>query len=190
MRKVISIIFVSVLVACGSNKVNKDTKNDVNGGSDSTASKTEVLDNARPSPLKRVTGKIGDVKVVVQWGSPSVKGREIWNVIVPYDEVWRSGANEATSVELDKDVTINGQELKAGKYGFFTIPRQGEWTVIFNSAWNIWGAFDYDEKKDVLRFNTTPVANTFSETLEYSIESDGIALSWEKIKIKVPVKAK
>lgn len=187
---IISSIFC-FLIACGNKNNAKDNiQKDINGGVDSTKTKTEVIDDARPSPLKRVTGFIGGVKTIVQWGSPSVKGREIWGMIVPYDEVWRAGANEATTIEFDKDVMISDKELKAGKYAFFIIPREGEWTIIFNSVWNQWGAFEYDEKKDALRFNTKPIANDLSETLEYGIDTDGIYMTWEKIKIKFVVKAK
>lgn len=191
MKKLLLIVSIFTLIACGSKSESKNTQTNLNGDQDTTkGSKTEILDDARPSPLKRTTGKIGNVKTVIQWGSPSVKGREIWGMIVPYDEVWRSGANEATTVEFDKDVVINGQELAAGKYGFYSIPREGEWTVIFNSIWNAWGAFEYDEKKDVLRVNVAPEDIELSETLEYVIEEDGFALQWEKLKVKLNVQEK
>jgi len=191
MRKIINILLVTGLVACGSKTDKAKIENNINGGTDSTATKTEVLDDARPSPLKKTTGFIAGVKTSVQWGSPSVKGREIWGMIVPYDEVWRTGANEATWVEFDKDVLINDKELKAGKYSFFCIPREsGEWTLIFNTVWNQWGSFEYDEKKDALRVSTKPEAAELAETMEYSIESDGVAMRWEKLKVKFTVKGK
>jgi hypothetical protein len=191
MKKFLTISSICFLVACGNKTPNKtNVQDNISGNVDSTKTKTEVLDDARPSPLKRTSGYIGGVKTIIQWGSPSVKGREIWGMIVPYDEVWRTGANEATTIEFDKDVMINDKELKAGKYGFFTIPRAGEWTIIFNSVWNQWGAFEYDEKKDALRFNLKPVENPLSETLEYSIDPDGISMTWEKLKLKLNVKAK
>jgi hypothetical protein len=191
MKKITTICSICFLIACGNKNTNKNNAQDnINGGVDSTKTKTEVIDDARPSPLKRTTGFIDGVKTIIQWGSPSVKGREIWGMIVPYDEVWRTGANEATTIEFDKDVLVNDKELKAGKYGFFSIPREGEWTIIFNSVWNQWGAFEYDEKKDALRFNVKPDSSELSETLEYGIEPDGIFMTWEKIKIKLKVKAK
>lgn len=191
MKKFLAISSICFLVACGNKTADKNKVQDnIVGNIDSTKTKTEILDDARPSPLKKVTGYIGGVKTIIQWGSPSVKGREIWGMIVPYDEVWRAGANEATTVEFDKDVMINDKELKAGKYGFFIIPREGEWTIIFNSIWNQWGSFEYDEKKDALRYNMKPSENPLSETLEYGIDPDGIYMTWEKLKVKVPVKAK
>jgi hypothetical protein len=191
MKKIAGICSICFLIACGSKTTDKNnTQGNINGGIDSTKTKTEVIDDARPSPLKRTTGFIDGVKTIIQWGSPSVKGREIWGMIVPYDEVWRTGANEATTVEFDKDVLVNDKELKAGKYGFFSIPREGEWTIIFNSVWNQWGAFEYDEKKDAARFNIKPDSSELSETMEYGIDADGFYMTWEKIKIKIKVKAK
>ena len=190
--KKFALIFSAILImACGSKIPNKNIQDNITGDQDTNKkTKTEVIDDTRPSPLKKTTGYIGSIKTIIQWGSPSVKGREIWGMIVPYDEVWRTGANEATSIEFDKDVTVNGKDLKAGKYGFFTIPKEGEWIIIFNNVWNQWGAFEYDEKKDALRFNLQPTVVPLSETLEYVIEPDGISMGWEKLKIKLVVKEK
>lgn len=192
MKNLAILISISLIVACGTKTPDKNnSQNNLNGSIDSTKTKTEVIDDARPSPLKRVTGFIGGVKTIIQWGSPSVKGREVWGMIVPYDEVWRAGANEATTIEFDKDILIDEKELKAGKYAFFIIPKEGgEWILIFNTVWNQWGAFEYDEKKDALRCNIKPENNELSETLEYGIDPDGIFMTWEKIKIKFKVKAK
>lgn len=191
MKNIALILSICFLAACGNKTPDKNNaQNNVNGNVDSTKTKTEIVDDARPSPLKRVTGYIDGVKTIVQWGSPSVKGREIWGMIVPYDEVWRAGANEATTIEFDQDVIISDKELKAGKYAFFAIPREGDWTIIFNTVWNQWGAFEYDEKKDALRFNLKPDNIENSETLEYGLDPDGIYMTWEKIKLKFKVKAK
>ena len=190
IKKITGIDCIVLFGACGNKTINKNNQTNINVDQDTTKTKTEVLDDARPSPLKRTTGYIGNTRTVIQWGSPSVKGREIWGMIVPYEEVWRTGANEATTIEFDKDVMINDKELKSGKYGFFTIPKEGEWVVIFNAVWNQWGAFEYDEKKDVLRLTIKPEVVPISETLEYKIEQDGISMCWEKLKIKLTVKAK
>lgn len=191
MKKIAVIFSISVLMACGNKTAIKNSKKHINGDPDTIQkTRTEIIDDTRPSPLKKTTGYIGNVKTTIQWGSPSVKGREVWGILVPYDEVWRSGANEATIIEFDKDVMVNEKELKAGKYGFFTLPREGEWVIIFNSIWEQWGAFEYDEKKDALRFNLTPETVTLSETLEYYIEKDGISMTWEKLKVKFTVKGK
>lgn len=172
------ILFSSYVIA----QKNKEQNKQIN---------REVLDAERPSELIRIKGVIGkDNKVTVQWGSPSVKGREIWGMIVPYNEVWRSGANEATTIEFEKDVLINDMPLKAGKYGLFMIPTNGAWTIIFNSVWNQWGAFEYDSEKDALRIQVKPENSTHVENLEYRIEAYGISFYWEKIRIQFDVSAK
>src|SRR5687767_4572105 len=100
----------------------------------------------RPSPAATATGKIGAANVSVNYSSPSVKGRTIWGDLVPYGKVWRAGANEATVFQTDRDITIEGKKLPAGKYSFFTIPTENEWTLIFNKQPEQWGAYKYDDK--------------------------------------------
>ena len=91
----------------------------------------------------------------------------IWGDLVPYGKVWRTGANEATTFETDKDIMIKEQKLPAGKYALFTIPGETEWTWIFNSVWDQWGAYKYDESKDVLRVKSTPESSSvFHEQLK------------------------
>ena len=152
-------------------------------------SRTEIKEDG-VSPKKLTTGMVDEVKVSVQYGSPSVKGREVWGALVPFGEVWRSGANDATWVEFSKDVMINNQPLAAGKYGFFTIPSEGEWTVILNEVWDIWGAYDYDESRDVLRFNVEPkTVEENQESLEFEITNGQLVLKWEYLRLPIPVEA-
>ena len=87
---------------------------------------------AAASPTAKAEGKVGDKSIVIDYAQPAVKGRKIWGDLVPMDKVWRTGANGATTITLDKDVKIEGQTLKAGKYSLFTIPNEKEWTIIFN----------------------------------------------------------
>src|SRR6478609_2476101 len=84
----------------------------------------------RPSPADSVSGKIGNANIEINYSSPSVKGRPIWGALVPYGKVWRAGANEATTFQVDKDVKVEGKTLPAGKYALFTIPTEKEWTII------------------------------------------------------------
>ena len=148
--------------------------------------------NAKPrvSPARTVTGMIGEAHITIAYSSPSVKGREIWGSLVPYDSVWRAGANEATTFETDKAIKVAGQSLPAGKYGFFLIPRKaGPWTVIFNTVPNQWGAFHYDGTKDQLRVDVLPQQSTDDmEALEYKISYEGFTLAWEKMILVIPVK--
>jgi hypothetical protein len=143
----------------------------------------------RVSPPQSVTGKINDATITINYSSPSVKGRKIWGGLVPYDTVWRAGANEATTFETDKDLTIGGKVLPAGKYGFFLIPgKNAPWIAVFNKEPHQWGAFKYDVTKDQLRvnINTTPLQNG-QETLLYKITSQGFALEWDMLSILIPV---
>ncbi len=144
----------------------------------------------RPSPLVVKEGDIVGKKINIHFGSPAVKGRVLWGDLVPYNVVWRTGANEASYVELSQDVTVEGKALQAGKYSIFTIPKEtGPWTVIFNSEWNLeHGHFQYDEKFDVLRVEATPMweINT-QERLSIDVESPGLVIRWEKLKLPISI---
>lgn len=142
----------------------------------------------RVSPPESVTGKIGDATIVIHYSSPSVKGRKIWGELVPYDKVWRAGANEATTFETDKDIKIGDKLLPAGKYGFFLVPGENStWVTAFNKVPNQWGAFKYDETQDQLRVNisATPLS-TQQEMLIYKITPQGFSLDWDKLSIVIP----
>lgn len=141
----------------------------------------------RPSPLKEVKTIVsGAVTVEIKYSSPAVKGRKIWGDLVPYGEVWRTGANEATTFEVSRDVLLNGQRLPAGKYAFFTIPGEKTWTLVFNKEWNQWGAYNYKESMDALRVtNIKPKkASAFSERLEFTVSAKGKGtIVWENLQI-------
>ena len=147
----------------------------------------------RPSPKATVSQVAGFTNVAVDYSSPGVKGRQVWGTLVPYGKVWRSGANEATSVELSTDVTVEGKPLAAGKYALFTIPGEGKWTVIFNKTQQ-WGAFDYKEADDALRVEATPRAAPLRERLAYLFEDTTdngttLVLAWEKVEVPVRIAA-
>ena len=143
----------------------------------------------RPSPPANVSEKVGNATITIDYSQPSVKGREIWGGLVPYGKVWRTGANEATTFETSADVKIEGESLKAGKYGLFTIPEEDEWTIIFNSVPDQWGAFNYDASKDVLRVKVKPQSvGQNMEKMTFKITSDGmVSLLWEKLKVSFSV---
>jgi len=145
----------------------------------------------KASPAKEASGNIGSAMVTINYSSPGVKGRTIWGELVPYDQVWRAGANEATTFKTDKDLLIEGEELAAGTYSLFVIPKEnGPSTVIFNTVPEQWGSYDYDEAKDALRVEVDPVENSMTERLEYQVNDDGIALAWEKYKLPISVSVK
>jgi hypothetical protein len=145
------------------------------------------LDLPRPSPKSSVMQYVGITKVKITYSSPGVKGRTIWGGLVPYDKVWRTGANEATEIHFSTDVKINGQDLPAGEYSFFTIPGESEWTVMFNSRTDI-GGMDYQEEADVLKLQVKPQSGEFRERMTFLIENNtnssaDIVLHWEKLRL-------
>lgn len=145
----------------------------------------------RPSPPARVSQVVGTATITINYSQPAVKGRKIWGELVPYGQVWRTGANEATVFEVNKDVKIQGQQLKAGKYGLFTIPGKEEWVIIFNKTWNQWGAFNYKEADDVLRVKAKPgKSEKFTERMTFTIDKNGMVyLWWENLKLGFRIQA-
>ncbi len=143
----------------------------------------------RPSPPAQVSDTIKNTVITIDYSQPSVRERKIWDGLVPYGKVWRTGANEASWFEVSEDVKINGKELKAGKYGLFTIPGDNKWVIIFNEVWNQWGAYDYDKNKDVLRVKATPEeSESFNEQFTITISDDGtVKLEWENVSVPFTV---
>jgi len=139
------------------------------------------------SPRDSISRKVHGARITINYGSPSVKGRKIWGGLVPYDTVWRTGANEATRFTTDKDIQVEGKTLPAGTYGFFAIPKADKWIIIFNSVPNQWGAFKYDASKDVLRVTVIPTPAEMHERLVYTINSKGIILTWEKLNVPITI---
>ncbi|MBS1600038.1 MAG: DUF2911 domain-containing protein [Bacteroidetes bacterium] len=148
----------------------------------------------RPSPPATAVGKVDNANIAIIYSSPSVKGRQIWGSLVPYDKVWRAGANEATIFTTDQDIKVEGKTLHAGKYSLYAIPGQSEWTIIFNSQTGQWGIqhsgeTTEDPSKDVLRVKVKPQkSDSMNEQLTYTIDDRGFALLWENLKIPVSVK--
>lgn len=142
------------------------------------------------SPRMEAKGNLEGVNVTVDYGAPSVKDRVIWGDLVPYDKVWRTGANEATTVEVDKSIVINGNELPAGKYALFTIPSEDKWTVIFNSDFNQWGAYKYDESKDMLKVEVPVESGEHQEQMHISLEESALKIHWEKVIVSLEIAAK
>lgn len=142
------------------------------------------------SPPATATGKVGAATITINYSSPGVKDRKIWGELVPFDQVWRAGANDATTFETSQKILIEGKELPAGKYALFIIPnKDGSATVIFNTEAKQWGAFKYDEKKDQLRVKVkTTTEKTKTERLVYTIDSKGFKLTWDMLSIPVSIK--
>jgi hypothetical protein len=141
------------------------------------------------SPPEVVTGKINDATISINYGSPSVKGRKIWGELVPFNKVWRAGANEATTFETDKEIMIEGSKLPAGKYSFFIIPNETESIIIFNKDDKQWGAYKYKDKNDQLRVTVKQqIASSSVEKLTYAILGNGIVISWDNWNIPITIK--
>ena len=124
----------------------------------------------------------------VIYGRPQMKGREVFGNLVTYGKVWRTGANEATEIKVYQDITIGGKKLKAGTYALFSIPNKEEWTLIFNSDLDEWGAYSYDESHDVLRVPATVKEN--AETVEaFTIQFDDqkMMMAWDKTIVEVSI---
>ena len=173
MKKLLSLALFSGILLMS---VNAHAQND---------SKKPEDKSKRPSPpaMASVTTSKG-IKIVIDYSQPSVKNREIGKDVEPMKgKVWRTGANEATVFEVNKDVTINGKALKAGKYGLFTIWNGDKWTVIFNKTWNQWGAFNYKDADDVLRVDVPNMApSSPSEKMTFTVDKDGkVALAWGNV---------
>jgi pimeloyl-ACP methyl ester carboxylesterase len=148
----------------------------------------------RPSPRGEVGEQIGALKVSITYGRPQVNKRQIWGQLVPYNRLWRTGANEATYITFSSDALVEGQKLAAGSYALFTIPTETEWTFIFNRVPGLWGHFYYNPEFDALRVKVKPQAAEHQEWLSYSFEmlaptSANVVVHWEKIKTLFKIEA-
>lgn len=145
-----------------------------------------------PSPPATLAAEIGGTNLTIKYSQPAVKGRNIWDPngqLAPYGKVWRTGANNATTFEIDKDVKIEGKTLEKGKYALFTIPGEKDWVIIFNKKSAQWGAFSYKAEDDVLRV-TVPAQKSaaFNERFIIALENTNqISLSWENVKVSFKV---
>lgn len=153
------------------------------------------MDKSKPaSPPETATGNISGAAITIDYSSPAVKGRKIWGELVPYDKVWRLGANKATTFETSKDIMVEGKKLSAGKYSLYAIPGEKEWTFIFNSKTGQWGikndgSTTEDSADDVLRVTVkSEKSASFNERMKFEIGKKGFALLWEHLKVPVSVK--
>lgn len=150
---------------------------------------SQAQDKKPLSPKETVTTKVGGANVEIVYSRPSSRGRTMLGGNEPFGQVWRTGANEATTIQFDKAVKIEGKELPAGKYALFTIPGEKEWTIIFNKDHKQWGAYNYKQSDDVLRV-TVPAKkpSSFVETLAIKAEKDKVVIEWENSSVAFSVK--
>ncbi|HMP98761.1 MAG TPA: DUF2911 domain-containing protein [Cyclobacteriaceae bacterium] len=147
----------------------------------------------RPSPLNVVRIKYQDNYLKIVYSQPHKQGRKIFGELVPYGKVWRTGANEATEITFTRDIRVGTELLKAGTYTLFSIPQENQWTIIFNADLGLWGAYNYNDAKDVLRI-TAPVIENERELYEpFTIRIDQqndkaeIVFLWERVIVKLPL---
>jgi hypothetical protein len=146
----------------------------------------------RPSPKAVLSQTIGLTDFTVTYSRPGVKGRKIWGGLVPYGEVWRTGANEATSFVTTGESTIAGKKLPAGEYSLYTIPTETDWTMIISTEKGAWGSFTYDKAKDASRLTVKPAAAPHEEWMRFTFEnltpsSGDLVLHWEKLQLTIPI---
>ena len=149
-----------------------------------------VKDTSKKSINSRAVGIFNGDSVVIDYHSPGVRKRIIWGGLVPFDDVWVTGAHNATTIEFPMPILIGGKNIPAGKYAFFTIPGAEEWTMILNSNWHQHLAMEYEEKDDIVRVKVKPMPNSHTERLQYFVETtEGgngkVAVAWEKLRVEL-----
>ena len=148
----------------------------------------------RTSPLAVASIRYKDAYLKIIYSQPQKRGREIFGKLVPYGQVWRTGANEATEITVTHDISIGGTTLKAGTYSLFTIPDKEKWTIIVNRDLGLWGAYNYNLKMDVLRFDVlariipdSVVYEAFTIRIDQKTDTAEIVLLWDKTQINLPI---
>ncbi|SDD56032.1 Protein of unknown function [Dyadobacter soli] len=156
-----------------------------------SAAMAQVPGLPNASSAQTIVQDVGLGQVKVTYSRPNVKGRKVFGALVPYNEVWRTGANTATILSLPQDVSFEGQKVPAGDYSLFTIPGKEEWTIIINKASKEWGAYSYDAQKDLVRFKVkaaqiaTPVETFTISFANAGAESTDLQLTWEHTTVSV-----
>lgn len=199
LTKPIVILLTLTSIAC-----NNDTKKETTGSSidkqEKAAGDRGVLINEQSEPdtlkgsLKAYAiGAFGRSEIIINYYSPAVRGRMIWGGLVPYDQVWVTGAHKATSIEFKDNVRIGDIHVEPGKYAFFTIPGKEQWTVVLNKYWDQHLTDEYDQKEDVVRLPVSPTASQkHQERLRYVVSTEsetkgGIEVYWDKLRIRMPI---
>ncbi|WP_071885520.1 DUF2911 domain-containing protein [Rufibacter tibetensis] len=155
-----------------------------------TAAQQDTIKKSIPSQAQ---GAIGGTSIKISYHAPGVRGRVIWGGLVALDQVWVTGAHKATAVTFDKEVIIDGKEVAAGTYAFFTIPGKEEWTIILNKDHEQHLADNYDQEKDILRVKVSPeILGQHQERLKFEITSTtptkgAITVAWDKVRVYLPV---
>lgn len=152
----------------------------------------QSADMPRPSPKASVSQTIGVSEITIHYSRPSARGRKVFGALIPFNKVWRTGANEATRITFQHDAKFCGQDIQAGTYSLFTIPDEEKWTIILNREAHQFGAYNYNSKLDVLRAEVERTSAPFQEMFsiqfsEVSMSSGNIQLQWENTAVKIPI---
>lgn len=191
---IICIVLLAIAASCNSRKESKTEANTQQNLEVKVAEAVTITTQTERDTLKGslkaiATGRIGSTFITINYHSPAVRDRVIWGGLVPFDQVWVTGAHMATNIEFEGPIKIGGQELQAGKYALFTIPSQNEWTVIINKNWEQHLTDEYDSKDDIVRLTIQPEPQSVNqERLMYSVDESGISIRWEKIKLFIDLK--
>lgn len=179
----IALPIIALFLMASSCKQNTEKEPELIHESNQAWANAKEINKRVSPPVSVVSDNKDGLQMAIHYSSPFVNGRTIWDSLVAYNKVWRTGANEATVIEFGKDAVIEGNNIAAGSYSLFTIPTETGFTVILNSVADQWGHYDYDESKDVLRFTVPNTEVVFSESLNFKIENnaDGfkVLFAWE-----------
>lgn len=148
-----------------------------------------------PSPSATLEQRVGLTDFTVEYSRPGVKDREVFGELVPFDQVWRTGANKVTTLEISTPIMINGEKVDAGKYSLLTIPGEDQWIIILNENNEMWGTGGYDQEQDVLRVEVPVKKSEFTETFTVTFndirnESANLILRWAETEVEVPVEVR
>lgn len=195
MKKTIYIILPFFFVACAGGAAENDETVDQTVEETTPDITEKIQEVERKSPRTTEVFTAENLEVRINYGSPRVKEREIWGSLVPYDKVWRAGADEATAITFAQNVIIQGNEVPSGTYALFVLPvEKGDWTFILNEEWSpeehdVWGAFDYKKEKDVCRITAAPKWLTETvEGLTFTMKGNIFIMEWEKAHLEFEIK--
>lgn len=151
-----------------------------------------IKEDLKKASTPRVsTVKVGKTQLTLNYYAPGVRGRVIWGGLVPFDQVWVTGAHSANKFEISSDIKINGQVIKAGIYGLFTIPGKDKWTFILNTNYEQHLSDDYDQKDDVFRLDIKPIQTEMTQRLTFELKEKSrkegeLIFNWENLSFSVP----
>ncbi len=153
---------------------------------DDPPSDTTDVRLSRPSPPLVLRDTFNEIPVQVKYGAPSVRGRAIFGKLVPFDEVWRTGANEATTLSIPDTLLLEDQKLAPGQYAIFTIPHEDHWEILINTEYDQWGAYNYDPAKDILRLRVIPEeTGSHQEQMTFRLDNDKLILHWDNLQVPI-----